>query len=111
MFEGALGEERNQAGSAAHGRLGETDADLAAQQRENVMYPPGPDSHDGQPADPKPSFTAPLISDEAISPENPPDAKDAFKLLVEGAGEYAVLTLSPAGLVSTWNRGAERIKG
>ena len=32
-------------------------------------------------------------------------------LLVEGAGEYAVFTLSPKGIISTWNRGAERIKG
>jgi PAS domain S-box-containing protein len=52
-----------------------------------------------------------LISDAAIGPDSPPDAKDAFKLLVEGAGEYAVFTLSPSGIVSTWNRGAERIKG
>ncbi len=52
-----------------------------------------------------------LISDEAIGPDSPPDAKDAFRLLVEGADEYAVFTLSPNGVVSTWNRGAERIKG
>ncbi len=52
-----------------------------------------------------------LISDAAIGPDSPPDAKDAFRLLVEGAGEYAVFTLSPSGVVSTWNRGAERIKG
>ncbi len=58
-----------------------------------------------------PSTGAPLISDAAIGPDTPPDAKDAFKLLVEGAGEYAVFTLSPSGVVSTWNRGAERIKG
>jgi PAS domain S-box-containing protein len=32
-------------------------------------------------------------------------------LLVDGASEYAVFTLSPTGVVSTWNRGAERIKG
>jgi PAS domain S-box-containing protein len=31
--------------------------------------------------------------------------------LVEGAGEYAVFTLSPSGVVSTWNLGAERTKG
>jgi PAS domain S-box-containing protein len=58
-----------------------------------------------------PSSGDPLISDAAIGPDNPPDAKDAFKLLVEGAAEYAVFTLSPSGVVSTWNRGAERIKG
>jgi PAS domain S-box-containing protein len=53
----------------------------------------------------------PPISDAEIGPDTPPDAKDAFGLLVEGAGEYAVFTLSPQGIVSTWNRGAERIKG
>jgi PAS domain S-box-containing protein len=58
-----------------------------------------------------PSADGPLISDSAISPDSPPDAKDAFRLLVEGAGEYAVFTLSPSGVISTWNRGAERIKG
>jgi PAS domain S-box-containing protein len=57
------------------------------------------------------SDDGPLISDEAIGPDSPPDAKDAFRLLVEGANEYAVFTLSPSGVISTWNRGAERIKG
>lgn len=51
------------------------------------------------------------LSESVIGPATPPDAKDAFALLVEGATEYAVFTLSPNGLVSTWNRGAERIKG
>jgi len=68
------------------------------------MTPSGPHSQG-------PSSGDPLISDAAIGPDSPPDAKDAFKLLVEGAGEYAVFTLSPTGVVSTWNRGAERIKG
>ena len=68
------------------------------------MSSPTPDNEGPPPG-------GPLISDEAISPDSPPDAKDAFMLLVEGAGEYAVFTLSPTGIVSTWNRGAERIKG
>jgi PAS domain S-box-containing protein len=58
-----------------------------------------------------PPAGGPLISDSEIGPDSPPDAKDAFRLLVEGAGEYAVFTLSPKGIISTWNRGAERIKG
>ena len=58
-----------------------------------------------------PPAGGPLISDSEIGPGSPPDAKDAFMLLVEGAGEYAVFTLSPKGIISTWNRGAERIKG
>ena len=51
------------------------------------------------------------LSDEAISPHRPLDATDAFQLLVEGATEYAVFALSPDGGVSTWNKGAERMKG
>jgi PAS domain S-box-containing protein len=51
------------------------------------------------------------LSQEAISPDCPPDPKDAFSLLIDGASEYAVFTLSPQGTVSTWNRGAERMKG
>ncbi len=53
----------------------------------------------------------PQISDEVIGPATPPDPKDGFALLVDGATEYAVFALSPDGVVSTWNRGAERIKG
>ncbi|HUJ67540.1 MAG TPA: PAS domain-containing protein [Acidimicrobiales bacterium] len=66
----------------------------------------------------RPSSTAgepipgrPGLSDEVISPDAPPDAKDGFRLLVDGATEYAVFALSPTGVVSTWNRGAERIQG
>ena len=51
------------------------------------------------------------VSESVIGPTAPPDTEDAFSLLVEAATEYAVFTLSPAGLVSSWNRGAERIKG
>jgi len=34
-----------------------------------------------------------------------------FKLLVEGVSDYAILMLDPAGNVTSWNPGAERIKG
>jgi anti-anti-sigma factor len=51
------------------------------------------------------------LSQEAISPEFPPDPKDVFRLFVDGATEYAMFALSPTGVISTWNRGAERIKG
>jgi PAS domain S-box-containing protein len=36
---------------------------------------------------------------------------DEFRLLVEGVKDYAIFMLDPEGLVSTWNEGAERIKG
>ena len=34
-----------------------------------------------------------------------------FRLLVEGVVDYAIYMLSPSGEVSSWNAGAERIKG
>jgi PAS domain S-box-containing protein len=34
-----------------------------------------------------------------------------FRLLVESVKDYAIFVLDPAGHVSTWNAGAERIKG
>src|SRR5689334_13383943 len=36
---------------------------------------------------------------------------DAFHLLVEAVQDYAIFMLDPAGLVASWNPGAERIKG
>lgn len=38
-------------------------------------------------------------------------AADPFRLLVESVKEYAIFMLDPAGKVSSWNPGAERIKG
>jgi anti-anti-sigma factor len=66
---------------------------------------------DGQPSSQIGLAREPNLSEEAISPEFPPDAKDVFRLFVDGASEYAMFALSPAGVISTWNRGAERIKG
>jgi PAS domain S-box-containing protein len=37
--------------------------------------------------------------------------EERFRLLVEGVTEYAIFMLDPNGRVSTWNSGAERIKG
>ena len=34
-----------------------------------------------------------------------------FRILVESVTDYAIYMLDPSGRVSTWNRGAERIKG
>jgi PAS domain S-box-containing protein len=34
-----------------------------------------------------------------------------FRMLVEGVSDYAIYMLSPQGLVSSWNSGAQRIKG
>ena len=34
-----------------------------------------------------------------------------FRILVQGVGDYAIYMLDPTGHVSSWNPGAERIKG
>ena len=34
-----------------------------------------------------------------------------FKLLVEAVSNYAILMLDPSGNITSWNAGAERIKG
>ena len=34
-----------------------------------------------------------------------------YRLLVEGITDYAIFMLDPSGLVTSWNRGAERFKG
>jgi PAS domain S-box-containing protein len=38
-------------------------------------------------------------------------APDPYRLLVDQVEDYAIFMLDPRGLVQTWNRGAERIKG
>ena len=38
-------------------------------------------------------------------------SQERFRLLVEGAKEYAIFMLDPEGRVASWNSGAERLKG
>jgi PAS domain S-box-containing protein len=38
-------------------------------------------------------------------------SEQQFRLLVQSVTDYAIYTINPAGEVSTWNAGAERIKG
>ena len=38
-------------------------------------------------------------------------AAEEFKILVDGVRDYAIFILDPSGRVTTWNAGAERIKG
>jgi PAS domain S-box-containing protein len=38
-------------------------------------------------------------------------SEERFRLLVDGIKDYAVFMLSPEGLITSWNPGAERIKG
>jgi PAS domain S-box-containing protein len=39
------------------------------------------------------------------------ESEQRFRLLVQGVTDYAIYMLSPQGVVSNWNVGAERIKG
>ena len=38
-------------------------------------------------------------------------SEERFRLLVEGVREYAIFMLDPYGYITTWNQGAQRIKG
>ena len=38
-------------------------------------------------------------------------SQEQFRLLVEGVTDYAIYLLSPEGMVTSWNQGAQRIKG
>jgi PAS domain S-box-containing protein len=38
-------------------------------------------------------------------------SEERFRLLIEGVADYAIYMLDPEGLVTSWNTGAERIKG
>ncbi|WP_342115357.1 hybrid sensor histidine kinase/response regulator [Pseudoduganella sp. OTU4001] len=39
------------------------------------------------------------------------ESEQRFRLLVQGVTDYAIYMLSPEGLITNWNLGAERIKG
>lgn len=39
------------------------------------------------------------------------DSERSFRLLVEGVADYALYMLDPAGIVTSWNTGGQRIKG
>ncbi|MBN8967525.1 MAG: PAS domain S-box protein [Rhizobiales bacterium] len=39
------------------------------------------------------------------------ESERSFRLLVEGVSDYAIFMLDPTGTVTSWNAGAERIKG
>jgi PAS domain S-box-containing protein len=41
----------------------------------------------------------------------PSDEAERFRLLVESITDYAIYLLDPTGVVTSWNRGAERFKG
>ena len=39
------------------------------------------------------------------------ESEARYRILVEGVKDYAIITLDPEGNITTWNEGAERIKG
>ncbi len=49
--------------------------------------------------------------EQVIHPENGQPDAELFRMLVDGATEYAIFMLSPDGVISSWNPGAQRIKG
>jgi PAS domain S-box-containing protein len=49
--------------------------------------------------------------DDREHPKNRQQSDDIFRLLVDSVRDYAIFLLDPEGKVSTWNQGAERIKG
>src|ERR1700736_279109 len=39
------------------------------------------------------------------------ESEERFRLMVESVKDYAILMLDPQGRVTSWNEGAQRIKG
>jgi PAS domain S-box-containing protein len=39
------------------------------------------------------------------------ESEARYRLLVEGVKDYAIISLDPDGIITTWNEGAEKIKG
>jgi len=51
------------------------------------------------------------LSDRRLHEEALRQAEERFRLLVEGVVDYAIFMLDPEGTVTSWNAGAQRIKG
>jgi PAS domain S-box-containing protein len=51
------------------------------------------------------------ITEQRLAQLSALESERRFRLLVQGVTDYAIYMLSPEGLVTNWNAGAERIKG
>lgn len=52
-----------------------------------------------------------MAAERAIADSAETETAERFRLLIESVKDYAIFILNPDGRVSTWNPGAERIKG
>jgi PAS domain S-box-containing protein len=50
------------------------------------------------------------ITEKRLTTERLHQSEEKFRLLVQSVTDYAIYMLTPAGLISNWNAGAERIK-
>lgn len=51
------------------------------------------------------------LTERRLAEEQLRRSEEQFKRLVQGVTDYAIYMLTPEGLVSSWNAGAQRIKG